>query len=39
MMGTVYMASSSLVVRPPAIPLRNDETHTLLSHANVSSRA
>ncbi len=39
MMGTVHMASCSLVVQPPAIPLRNDEMHTLLPHDNVSFRA
>lgn len=39
MIGTVYMGSCSLVVQPSAILLWNDEIYTLLTHANLSSRA
>ena len=39
MMGIGYIASCSLVVQSPAIPLCNDEMHKLIPHANVSFRA
>ena len=34
-MGFRYMAGSSHVVQHSAIPLWNDEMHTLLTHADI----